>query len=143
MVRLFDGSPWFIPREIAVLFAGALLALIVDAFLFAYVIDSVESNARAIQAARLQIDQLVAAKDLLQDAETGQRGFLLTGDEQYLQPWNSATALMPQRLESLRTVVSERLKLLFSVSVPLVLLVIAQLPPVVRATLPPVPIVIL
>src|SRR6476659_9672507 len=91
MVRLFDGSQWSIPREIAVLFAGALLAVILDAFLFAYVIDSVEGNARAIQAARLQIDQLVAAKDLLQDAETGQRGYLLTGREEYLRPYLNAT----------------------------------------------------
>ena len=91
MVRLFDGSQWSIPREIAVLFAGALLAVIVDAFLFAYVIDSVEGNARAIQAARLQIDQLVAARDLLQDAETGQRGYLLTGREEYLRPYINAT----------------------------------------------------
>ncbi|MEP6943234.1 MAG: CHASE3 domain-containing protein [Betaproteobacteria bacterium] len=91
MVRVFDGNPWFVPRGVAVLFAGALLAVILDAFLFSYVIDSVEDNARTIQAARLQIDQLVAAKDLLQDAETGQRGYLLTGREEYLEPYVAAT----------------------------------------------------
>jgi len=91
MVRVFDATPWLVPRASAVLFAAALLAVILDAFLFSYVIDSVEDNARVIQAARGEIDQLVAAKDLLQDAETGQRGYLLTGREQYLQPYLNAT----------------------------------------------------
>jgi len=44
-----------------------------------------------IQVARGQIDQLVAVRDLLQDAETGQRGYLLTGREVYLQPYLDAT----------------------------------------------------
>lgn len=91
MVRFFDATPWFVPRAGAVLFAAALLAVILDAFLFSYIIDSVEENARVIQTARGEIDQLVAAKDLLQDAETGQRGYLLTGREQYLQPYLDAT----------------------------------------------------
>jgi signal transduction histidine kinase len=91
MVRAFNATPWFVPRAGALFFAAALLAVILDAFLFSYVIDSVEENARVIQAARGEIDQLVAAKDLLQDAETGQRGYLLTGREQYLQPYLNAT----------------------------------------------------
>src|SRR5258708_35297983 len=90
MVRFFEATPWFVPREGAVLFAAALLGVILDAFLFSYVIDSVEENARVIQTARGEIDQLVAARDLLQDAETGQRGYLLTGREQYLQPYLNA-----------------------------------------------------
>jgi signal transduction histidine kinase len=87
MVTLLDGSRWFIPRGMAVLFVAALLAVILDAFLFFYVITSVADNAREIQAARTQIDQLVAIRDILQDAETSQRGYLLTGREEYLEPY--------------------------------------------------------
>lgn len=36
------------------------------------------------------------------DAETGQRGFLLTGDPRYLEPYNSATADINQNLDMLR-----------------------------------------
>jgi signal transduction histidine kinase len=36
------------------------------------------------------------------DAETGTRGFLLTGDEKYLQPYNSARAQLGQDLAQLR-----------------------------------------
>jgi signal transduction histidine kinase len=73
-----------------VLFVVALLAVILDAFLFFHVITSVAENAREIQAARAQIDQLVAIRDILQDAETSQRGYLLTGRDEYLEPYLEA-----------------------------------------------------
>ena len=34
----------------------------------------------------------------LKDTETGQRGYLLTGNEQYLDPYNAALATMPQAI---------------------------------------------
>jgi signal transduction histidine kinase len=37
------------------------------------------------------------------DAETGSRGYLLTGDPRYLEPYNTAVAEISQDLESLRT----------------------------------------
>ena len=37
----------------------------------------------------------------LKDAETGQRGYLLTGKEQYLQPHDQAAARIGQELENL------------------------------------------
>jgi signal transduction histidine kinase len=36
------------------------------------------------------------------DAETGQRGFLLTGDPRYLEPYNTATADINQNLDAMR-----------------------------------------
>jgi signal transduction histidine kinase/CheY-like chemotaxis protein len=43
---------------------------------------------------------------LLQDAETGQRGFLLTGEAPYLEPHERAVALLPERLEQLKAAAS-------------------------------------
>lgn len=42
----------------------------------------------------------------LKDAETGQRGFLLTGDEAFLAPYSQATDVIPQQLAELRQVVA-------------------------------------
>ncbi len=42
---------------------------------------------------------------LLQDAEIGQRGFLLTRDSQYLQPYNSARLQIGRRLSALESLV--------------------------------------
>lgn len=47
-----------------------------------------------------------AVNKLLQhvlDAETGSRGYLLTGDPRYLEPYNAAVAEISQQLERLRT----------------------------------------
>ncbi|WP_211352625.1 response regulator [Luteibacter pinisoli] len=38
----------------------------------------------------------------IQDAETGQRGYLLTGNEGYLEPYKASLTLMPARLETIR-----------------------------------------
>lgn len=46
-----------------------------------------------------QLDDLLAA---VQDAETGQRGFLLTGEERYLEPYTEAQAQLAPRLAAVR-----------------------------------------
>ena len=38
----------------------------------------------------------------VQDAETGQRGFIITGDENYLEPFTAAQARLPQVMQRLR-----------------------------------------
>ncbi len=44
---------------------------------------------------------------LLKDAETGQRGFLLTGREHYLEPYHEATAVLHDRLKRLQELTVE------------------------------------
>ena len=43
----------------------------------------------------------------LLDAETGQRGFVITGDEAYLEPWSRGRAQLPASLESLRKLTAD------------------------------------
>jgi signal transduction histidine kinase/DNA-binding response OmpR family regulator len=43
----------------------------------------------------------------IQDAETGQRGYLLTGNERYLEPYRTALGLIPARLEGVRSALAE------------------------------------
>ncbi len=43
----------------------------------------------------------------LVNSETGQRGYLLTGEEEFLEPFNKAKALVPIQLEQLRKKVAE------------------------------------
>lgn len=45
---------------------------------------------------------------IMKDAETAQRGFVLTGDEQYLQPYNAAMATVPTELSQLRALSANR-----------------------------------
>ncbi|HTE43361.1 MAG TPA: CHASE3 domain-containing protein, partial [Steroidobacteraceae bacterium] len=67
------------------------LGLVATAFLAAEVgraklIDSVRDIQQSQQRARL----LVEVQSLITDAETGQRGYVLTGDETYLAPYEEA-----------------------------------------------------
>src|SRR5205085_1190516 len=66
-------------------------------------------NFRAQRDARMRIVRSVVelrrVNDVLsamKDAETGERGFLLTGLESYLEPYDTAIAGIGRQLESLR-----------------------------------------
>ena len=53
---------------------------------------------------------LIALDELLstaQDAETGQRGYLLTGTQAYLEPYNSAVAALAARMDSVVTLTQD------------------------------------
>ena len=53
-------------------------------------------------AARQQLVAVASVLDVLQDAETGQRGFLLTSRPNYLEPYTSATSRLAPALATLR-----------------------------------------
>ena len=58
---------------------------------------TLQAGAAAYDAARTAL-QLEALFSTLKDAETGQRGYLLIGDEGYLQPYQAARARLPGAL---------------------------------------------
>ncbi len=50
---------------------------------------------------------LTRVLSVLQDAETGQRGFLLTGQDHYLEPFNSASSRLASALAEARTLTAD------------------------------------
>ena len=86
--------------------ASGLLALVVG-IAFAVLLLSVAELWQAAQLARSSEDVLVTANQLerlVVDLETGERGFVLTGQERFLQPWQAAHTALPEvtgRLEQL------------------------------------------
>lgn len=48
------------------------------------------------------LQEIAALRAAITDAETGQRGFVITGDESFLAPYNDALVLVPSTLERLR-----------------------------------------
>jgi signal transduction histidine kinase len=82
------------------LLAGAalLLALVLSSLHFA---NLTSRNAQeALDAARLN-GRAMRLFSLIQDAETSQRGYLLTGEEQFLKPFRRAEHLIPLHFTSL------------------------------------------
>jgi len=57
------------------------------------------------ELARQSVGQLMRT---MLDAETGTRGFLLTGDEKYLQPYDSAIAELGKQLAQLRLLLADQ-----------------------------------
>ena len=53
------------------------------------------------QLRRTAIARLDRLESLMKDAETGQRGFIITGNDTYLEPFRAATERLPDELEQL------------------------------------------
>jgi CHASE3 domain sensor protein len=82
--------------------AVAFALLILDAAVSTYNIQALTANDRAVGQSReisRTLADLVAA---VADAETGQRGYLLTDDKAYLAPFRAAEVAAPERLDQLR-----------------------------------------
>jgi CHASE3 domain sensor protein len=89
-------------KWIPVGFAGVLLLLVGNAIVAYRNTRLLVQNQRRLahtHEVQRQIDGLLSD---LKDMETGQRGFLLTGDESYLSPYEAAQGRVPRSLEKLR-----------------------------------------
>ncbi|MBD2088726.1 CHASE3 domain-containing protein [Microcoleus sp. FACHB-1515] len=84
----------------------ALLLLISTAATFYYHIHRLQANEQAIQHSYQVRSSLDAVLSTLKDAETGQRGYIITGEAQYLEPYQTAIAQIDAQLGELRTLVS-------------------------------------
>ena len=83
------------------LLAGfAVLAVIIGTR--AWLIEGQRRDQDAVMAASRFERNLTEVLSLLQDAETGQRGYLLTGDEAYLVPLSAAQEKLPAAMEAIR-----------------------------------------
>ncbi|HMD83093.1 MAG TPA: PAS domain S-box protein [Terriglobia bacterium] len=84
----------------AVVLAGMVLLLLRD---FGRARDAEGRVAHTYQV----MNSADSVLSLMKDAETGERGFLLTGDETYLAPYNSAIAALPRGLKELKDLTSD------------------------------------
>jgi CHASE3 domain sensor protein len=93
---------------LAVLTVTLLLFAALNAYLaLKDVLQTQKIVAQTTQTSTLQADISTVLKDLT-DMETGQRGYLLTGGDSYLQPYTEATAHIPTDLAKLRTGLAQR-----------------------------------
>jgi len=83
--------------------ASGLLALIVGAVfaVFLVAIEDLRSSGRQATQSREELAKADYLEKLVIDLETGVRGFVITGQERFLQPWNAARAAFPARSSTL------------------------------------------
>jgi len=92
-----------------VVVASGLLMLLVGAA-FAVLIFSVADLRKSERLARHSQEVLTAANQLerlVVDLETGQRGFVITGQEEFLEPWEDAMAALPEQASTLERLVAD------------------------------------
>ncbi|MBD0389174.1 MAG: CHASE3 domain-containing protein, partial [Nostoc sp. C3-bin3] len=64
-------------------------------------------NAQWVTHTREVLEKTKEVMSRVKDAETGQRGYLLTGKEKYLKPYHSATGEIDQKLKTLRQLTAD------------------------------------
>src|SRR5437899_1901740 len=82
--------------------AGALLLLVAIAIVSVRHIDTLIDSGQRVNLTHAVIGEIEQVLADLQDAETSQRGFLITGDERFLEPYDAALANLPDRIRALR-----------------------------------------
>src|ERR1700744_3310743 len=79
-----------------------LVALLAIVGVNVWLVHQAAVYADAVGRARTVRSNIVDLRDLLVNAETGQRGYLLTGLADYLQPYTAARAQIADKLSQLR-----------------------------------------
>ena len=100
-----DCTKWPPPRKFAIAYAVAIAVLIINLVVTFWNLNSIS---RTWDALALSHDVVVGLDDVLsnlRDAETGQRGYLLTGDERYLEPYTKSHAVVATSIDRLRSLV--------------------------------------
>jgi signal transduction histidine kinase len=83
----------------------AVSILTVEFFLVLHAFHSVRGATRREQQAEQAVIAATTIENLVLDLETGTRGFVITGDTRFLQPWHAARAELPAATARLRAVV--------------------------------------
>jgi PAS domain S-box-containing protein len=82
--------------------AFLVAALLIDAALTLHHIREVATSVQWVSHTHEVLGQLERVVSTLKDAETGQRGYLLTGERAYLEPYEQAAVRLRGQLEQLR-----------------------------------------
>ncbi len=91
-----------VPLAIGIAFAVAVLAIILDAVLVHRLVLETRQLAEGVRRIRVAAARLLAVQQILVDAETGERGYLLTGRDDYLEPYRRAVDRLEPALDELK-----------------------------------------
>jgi signal transduction histidine kinase len=99
---MIDTRRTFMRSGAAPLVAGFIILAVMIGAVLSFV-ASEQQSARAMRHAMEVETELAAMLSVLRDAETGQRGYLLTGDDVYLDPYRAAVGRFDAEFDALRS----------------------------------------
>jgi CheY-like chemotaxis protein/CHASE3 domain sensor protein len=97
-----------LPLKTLMGFLLAVVAVVLIALLSYQSLQTTTNTARSLTQSVDVLRRLQALLSTLKDAETGQRGFLLTGEESYLTPYTDAKDALPDEVKALRALLGNR-----------------------------------
>jgi PAS domain S-box-containing protein len=97
-----DNSALLGDYKFAAWFVGVGLLLVLSVFAGFWAFDQIDTAAGARQQLKVVINNADNFLSELKDAETGQRGYILTGDEAFLEPYTRVSDNLPSHLTELR-----------------------------------------
>ncbi|MDA3822760.1 MAG: CHASE3 domain-containing protein [Bacteroidales bacterium] len=98
-----------IGMKIALSFAIVLILMLVNGAITLLQMDKIERDNRWVLHTRQVLYTISAELNSLHDAETGQRGFIITGLDNYLEPFDQAMKQIPEQLASLKQLTSDNI----------------------------------
>ncbi|WP_416761107.1 CHASE3 domain-containing protein [Roseateles sp. So40a] len=98
---------WTFGRKLAVGFSLVFLLLVVVGLVAYRGVDVLTQTSYQVTRTHAAISHVEALLSFMKDAETSQRGYLLTGDDTYLEPLRSAGANVPRTLAELRQLIRD------------------------------------
>jgi len=98
---------WTFGRKIAAGFALAFLMLTVIGAVAYRSINSLTETSRLVTHTHEVLENIATLIGLLKDAETGTRGYIITGEEPFLDPYKSSITVIPTVMEKLRALTAD------------------------------------
>jgi methyl-accepting chemotaxis protein len=102
-----NDNAWTVAQKLAAAFAVAALSVLLIAVVgYQSTVHLIDNDNWVDHTHQVRRD-LAAMQALLTDAETGQRGYVITGDESYLEPYRSGTSGVEAAFERLRRLTAD------------------------------------
>lgn len=99
---------WTIHNKMALFFSAiVMILLIISLTSYRNAFRLFDANKDVMRSYEVQ-KELETILSVMKDAETGQRGYIITGDESYLEPYRSAQATISTSLALLESLVGNR-----------------------------------
>lgn len=98
---------WTFGRKLSVGFALSFALLLLIGILSYRGVDVLTQTSYQVSRTHSAVGHIGSVMSLMKDAETAQRGYLLTGEESYLEPYRSALTNVPRVLAELKPLLRE------------------------------------
>jgi CHASE3 domain sensor protein len=98
---------WTFGKKLAVGFSISLVLLLAIGSVAYRTLDSLTRTSYLVAHTHGVLEHIERVLGLLKDAETGQRGFVITADEAFLEPYVGAVSELPKVLKELRELTAD------------------------------------